>query len=66
LLSGLLKGCQAVSLGNVTTTPTYNEKGELAAYEAAYNATTLFATSYTRDSLGRITELEKTVCTGSA
>ncbi|MFA5832145.1 MAG: Ig-like domain-containing protein [Bacteroidota bacterium] len=48
------------SLGNITTSQSYNNKGELASYTAAYGVSTLFATSYSRDSLGRITALTET------
>jgi RHS repeat-associated protein len=51
----------STQLGNVTTSQTYNSAGELATYEAKFGATSLFTTSYQRDSLGRIAELLETV-----
>jgi RHS repeat-associated protein len=49
------------TLGNVTTSQGYNSLGELTSYEAKYNGNPIFQTSYTRDSLGRITQLLETV-----
>jgi YD repeat-containing protein len=49
------------TLGSVTTGRTYSTFGELATTSASYSSTPLFATSYTRDALGRITELVETV-----
>jgi RHS repeat-associated protein len=56
--NGRLTGTQ---FGYVTTSQTYNSAGELATYEAKFRENTLFATTYTRDSLGRITQLDETV-----
>jgi RHS repeat-associated protein len=49
------------TLGSVTTGRTYSSFGELATTSASYSGSPLFATSYTRDALGRITELVETV-----
>ena len=51
----------STTLGNVTTNQSYNTLGELAGYQANYNSNPIFQTSYTRDSLGRITTLNETV-----
>jgi RHS repeat-associated protein len=40
---------------------TYDGHGALASYAATYNSNPLFSTSYTRDSLGRITEIAETI-----
>ncbi|WP_081881022.1 RHS repeat-associated core domain-containing protein [Ghiorsea bivora] len=53
-LNGLLTG---TSLAGVTTTNTYNEFGELAAFVSSAP----FATSYTRDKLGRIVQKVETI-----
>lgn len=55
---GLLTGS---SLDNVTTTMTYNDFGELATYEANYNATALYAVDFSYDKLGRIVQRIETV-----
>ena len=49
------------TLGNITTSQSYNSLGELSGYEAMYNGSPLFVTSYVRDSLGRITQINETV-----
>ena len=49
------------TLGNVTTGQTYNSKGELASYTAQYSGNPIFETSYDRDSLGRITQINEVV-----
>jgi YD repeat-containing protein len=49
------------ALGNVTTSLSYNELGELRSYEGKYGANPIFSTAYQRDSLGRIIELSETV-----
>ncbi len=49
------------TLGSVTTGRTYSSFGELATTSASAGSTPLFATSYTRDALGRITELVETI-----
>jgi RHS repeat-associated protein len=51
----------STSLGNMYTGQTYNEKGELDSYEADYNSSATFQTSYQRDSLGRIAQLTETI-----
>ena len=53
-LNGLLTG---TSLAGVTTSNSYNEFGELAAFASS----TPFATSYTRDKLGRIIQKVETI-----
>jgi RHS repeat-associated protein len=40
---------------------TYDGHGALASYAATYNSSPLFSTGYTRDSLGRITEIAETI-----
>ena len=55
--SGLLTG---TTLGNVSTSQGYNSYGELGSYTANYNSSPMFQTTYTRDSLGRITTLNET------
>jgi YD repeat-containing protein len=49
------------TLGNVTTSQTYNTLGELSTYEADYNGSPIYQTSCERDSLGRIIELNEMV-----
>ena len=49
------------TLGNVADAFTYNGFGEVAAYSAQYLGTTLFAQSFVRDRLGRITTKTETV-----
>ena len=56
--NGLLTG---TSLGNVTTAQTYSTYGELAGYTANYSSSPVFQTTYSRDSLGRITTLNETM-----
>ncbi|MGD9729513.1 MAG: hypothetical protein AB7V39_24485, partial [Nitrospiraceae bacterium] len=51
--NGLLTG---TALGLVTDSWSYNAFAEPSGYAAAFNATELFATSYSRDKLGRITQ----------
>jgi RHS repeat-associated protein len=48
------------TLGNVNSSQSYNEKGELANYEADYNGNAIFQTGIERDSLGRIITLTET------
>lgn len=50
----------STSLGNVSTEQTYDNYGGLANYEADYGSTPMFQTTYSRDSLGRITEIYET------
>ncbi len=57
LQNGLLTG---MTLGNVTTSQSYSSYGELAGYTANYGSSSIFQTSYVRDSLGRITTLTET------
>ncbi|MBL8253480.1 MAG: RHS repeat protein, partial [Candidatus Competibacter sp.] len=56
--NGLLTG---TVLGSVSDSLGYNGFGEVATYSAAHNGAALFATQYTRDALGRITEKRETV-----
>lgn len=49
------------TLGSVTTAMTYNAFGEPETTTAKYGSSTLFATDYTRDKLGRITSKAETV-----
>ena len=56
--NGLLTG---TTLGNVTTGYTYNSLGELTGFEAKYNTSDLFKTSYSLDSLGRISHLSEMI-----
>ncbi len=51
--AGIING---TTLGNLTTTRTYTGFAELVTFDASYNTTSLFNTSYTRDKLGRITQ----------
>ena len=46
----------ATTLGALSTTRTYNGFAEMGSFNASYNATSLYSTSYTRDKLGRITQ----------
>jgi RHS repeat-associated protein len=48
------------TLGQITTTQTYNLFAELATFTASFQGTPLFSTSYTRDSLGRIAQKVET------
>ena len=50
----------STSFGNVSTEQTYDNYGGLASYEADYGSTPMFQTTYSRDSLGRITSLYET------
>jgi RHS repeat-associated protein len=56
--NGLL---QYDTLGNTTTAYTYNTLGELTGYTAKYGSTTLYQTTFTRDSLGRISTKSETI-----
>ncbi len=56
--NGLVTGA---GLSNVTDTRGYNTFGELTGYNAAFNATPLYATTYTRDKLGRVTQKVETI-----
>jgi len=49
------------TLGNVTTSQSYDNLGMLADYKANYNGNPIFQTNYQRDSLGRITTLTETI-----
>ncbi len=49
------------SVGTILGVRTYDSKGTLATYSASANGTSLFQTSYLRDSLSRIVELTETV-----
>ncbi len=50
----------ADALGSVAGNYRYTARGELAGSGVAVNGTTLYATGYQRDSLGRITQLDDT------
>ncbi len=56
--TGLLTG---TTLSGVTDSWTFNAFAELSGYSAAYNAANVFAATYTRDALGRITQKVETV-----
>jgi RHS repeat-associated protein len=56
--TGLLAG---TTLGNVTTSYTYNGFGELASMTASFGATPLYSEVYTRDALGRIVTRVETI-----
>ena len=58
MVSGFLTG---TALYGITTAHTYNPFGELQTVSADFSATNLFATTYTRDLLGRITQKVETV-----
>jgi RHS repeat-associated protein len=60
--NGLLTST-SISAGTDTIADTfdYSEFAELEHYTANYNGTPIFETDYTRDSLGRITDLTETV-----
>jgi len=49
------------TLGSVTTLLGHSGFGELDSTDASAGATALYSTSYTRDALGRITQLDETV-----
>jgi RHS repeat-associated protein len=51
----------STSLGNMYTGQTYNERGKLDSFEADYNSSAIFQTTYGRDSLGRITQINEMV-----
>ena len=60
--NGLLTGTSIGSAPNtVTDAYTYSTFAELASYNAAHNATQLYNTAYSRDALGRITQLIETI-----
>jgi RHS repeat-associated protein len=56
--NGLLTG---TTLGSVTSSLSYNGFGEMASSTAQTGSTTLLASQYTRDALGRITRKVETV-----
>jgi len=56
--TGMISG---TTLGNVTTSQSYNSLGELSGYQANYSGNPIFQTSYQRDSLGRITQINEFV-----
>jgi RHS repeat-associated protein len=56
--NGLISG---TTLGLVADTRSYNAFGELSFYTASVNASDIFQTLYTRDSLGRILEKTETI-----
>ncbi|CDI04394.1 exported hypothetical protein [Candidatus Competibacter denitrificans Run_A_D11] len=56
--NGLLTG---TTLGSVSDSLSYNGFGEVVNYSAAYNGAAVFATQYTRDALGRITQKQETI-----
>lgn len=49
------------SLGNVTTSQSYNSFGELSSYQARLDTTELLAIQYSRDQLERIREKVETL-----
>jgi len=49
------------TLGNVTTSQSYNSLGKLSGYRAGYSGSPIFQTAYQRDSLGRITQINEIV-----
>jgi RHS repeat-associated protein len=55
---GLLTG---TTLGNVTDSYTYSPFGELDTYQANSSGSPILGVTYTRDSLGRITEKTETI-----
>ena len=56
--AGLISGS---TLDSLMTTRTYNDFAEMDSFDASYNTTSLYNTSYTRDKLGRITQKVETV-----
>ncbi|MCP4473433.1 MAG: RHS repeat protein, partial [Gammaproteobacteria bacterium] len=56
--AGLINGS---TLGNLTTTRTYNGFAEMDSFNASYSGSSLFNTSYTRDRLGRIKQKTETI-----
>lgn len=56
--NGLLEG---TVIGSTDTSQSYSSFGELAAFDATYNTTSIFNTSYQRDKLGRIISKSETV-----
>ena len=60
--NGLITG---TTLGGVTDTRGYNNFGELASCSAAFNATSLYMTTLTRDKLGRITQKVESIQGGA-
>ncbi len=57
-LNGLLTG---TTFGNVSDAMSYNGFGEMTSYSATANGSGVFATTYTRDKLGRITQKQETI-----
>lgn len=51
----------AMALGNVTTSYGYNEHGELVNQTAAYSGSPIYAATYVRDDVGRITTRTETI-----
>ncbi len=51
----------ATALGGVTDVWGYNALGELTTYAASHGATSLYATAFTRDALGRVSQEVETV-----
>ena len=49
------------SVGNILAVTTYDPKGRFASYGVTYSGGSLYQSSYTRDSLGRVTELSETI-----
>ncbi len=56
--AGLING---TTLGILTTSRSYNGFAEMASFDASYNGSSLFNTSYIRDKLGRITQKLETI-----
>lgn len=51
----------ADTLGNITSSISYSSYGEISGIDAKYAGSSIFTTSYTRDSLGRINVLNETI-----
>jgi RHS repeat-associated protein len=60
--SGLLSGS---TLGNVTDSFAYNTRAERSAITSSYNAAAIYSATYTRDALGRVTQLVETIGGGT-
>ena len=59
--NGLLTGTEMGGTTGVSDMLTYNSFGELSTYNATANSSNIFATTYTRDDLGRITTKAETI-----
>lgn len=56
--NGLLTGS---TLGNVADSHSYNTLAEHSAYSASYSGSAIYGAGYTRDALGRITQMIETI-----